>query len=272
MHATVGVSHYEDEVAAERGGYDGGAAATILRIARRRDPVNLKADFEQFWTWKRKAPTPTVPNRTKGTPPATERNASKKTREAGGGQRSDAATTKLEALERMKMVYMAKEIGDGGAAPADTTRADSPGEWKSTTIPSAKPRLSESAARPPPCEGAQTTPSPPEFSGGASLNLSRNTAGETESVVQQNRGEGEEGSGSDKAMAKPGAHGSGSSFDEFQSGGAVAVPDLELTESRIRQVEKYFGGSGGARERVGLWRRRPPEVSGCCGLVWDVDT
>ena len=41
---------------------------------------------------------------------------------------------------------------------------------------------------------------------------------------------------------------------------AVVVPDLELTESRIRLVDKYFGGSGGAERR----RRRRPVCEEVC--------
>lgn len=265
-HVTEGVGHYDEGVARERRGYDGGAAATILRMARKRDPVGLKADFEQFWTWKRKAPTPTSTSGKKGTPAATKRNVSNK-REAGGGGRSDAATSKLEALERMKTLYTAKETDS--CIPAALT-ADPPRERNPTALPSSEPRRSDEVVpRAPHCEVAQINhSSSTEFGDGTHLKLSGNTNHETSSMAQQNR----EGSGSDEAIAKSGAHDGSSGFDENEGGAPVDVPDLELTESRIRQVEKYFGGSGGGgggsgAGSVGLWRRRPPEVHmSMCGL------
>ena len=265
-HVTQGVGQNDEGVALEREAYDGGAAATILRMARKRDPVGLKADFEQFWTWKRKAPTSIGTNVKKGTPAATRTNVSSKP-EAGGGGRSDVATSKLEALERMKVVYMAKEID--GCIPA-AAKVDLPSEINPTTLPSSEPRRSDNVPRTPHCEVDQTNHHSYliDFSGGKHLKLSGNTDGETSLMAQQNR----EGSGSDEAMATSCARDSGSGIDEFGGGTPVDVPDLELTESRIRQVEKYFSGSGGGGGgSVGLWGRRTPEVRECVGCVGHIN-
>ncbi|CAM9347947.1 unnamed protein product, partial [Sphacelaria rigidula] len=51
------------------GGYDGCKAAALVRLAKNRDPAGIKADFQQFWSWrtnsdqwpKRRTPTVTVP-------------------------------------------------------------------------------------------------------------------------------------------------------------------------------------------------------------------
>lgn len=251
-HLADGVSrydHYDKDVVSEKGGYDGGAAATILRMARRRDPVGLKADFEQFWTWKRRTPTPTTTTGKKGAPSATKSNIfSGKTK--GGGRRNVSPPSKLEALERMKAVYMAKEIDGCAYIPAATT-TDPPGGRNPTTVPSTEPRRPDNTVRAPHCEIAEKTYPPTETSRGTHTKLFGNTDGETGAAVQPNR----------EAAAKPGAHDSGFGLDEFEGGDTVDVPDLELTESRIRQVEKYFGSSGGG---VGggleLWRPRPSEV------------
>lgn len=261
-HVTEGVRQCGDEVTPARGGYDGGATAAILRMARRRNPAGLKADFEQFWTWKRKAPTPTASNGKKGTPSATKRYVSSKKRiEMGGGGKTDPAVSRLEALERMKAVYMTKKTDGGGHTPAATT-ADSPAERNPTTIPAPEPRRTDNVARAPHGEVARTPYSPTELSNGSHLNMSRNTDDETDSTVQQNQEGGRGWGGGDEAVAKSGAHDGGLSFGEPESGAAVDVPDLELTESRIRQVEKYFGGSGGgsAVGSVGLRRQEPPQV------------
>lgn len=255
-HVTEGLSHHEEEVAPVEGGYDGGAAATILRVAKRRDPVGLKADFEQFWTWRRKAQTPIISDGKKGTP-STKNKCVSNRREAGVRGRTNPATSKLEALARMKTVYMARETGGGGCNLAE---ADSPEKRKPTKTPSPEPRRSDSVAFAPHREVAQITRSPTELSGGAHLKLPRNTGSEADSMVQQNQGGGGGCSGNDATIAKPCARDGGSSFCDIEGAAAVDVPDLELTESRIRLVEKYFGGSSGGGGSVGLWRRRPPEV------------
>lgn len=222
----------EEEMVASAGGYNGGATAAILRMARRRDPAGLKANFEQFWRWKRRATvTSTSTNTSKRCPSATERRSS-----AGA-----AAASKLETLERMKTVYMAKEDTGSGCSPA-ANAADPPTESNAQEGPSRSPR--------PPGGAPGITPlgnraNNVVFSGSVRSKLPGGTGDEMDITRQEDRG--------DYDVTKTFADDTGSTFDHGEA--AVNIPDLELTESRIRQVEKYFGGGSGRLIGGGAGRR-----------------
>ncbi|CAM9267762.1 unnamed protein product [Ectocarpus sp. 6 AP-2014] len=201
-------------------------------MARRRDPAGLKADFEQFWRWKRRAAaTPTSTNTSKHCPPATERRSS-----AGA-----AAASKLETLERMKTVYMTKEDTGSGCSPV-ANAADPPTESNAQKEPSRSPW--------PPGGAPGITPlgnraNNVVFSGSVRSKLPRGTGDEMDITRQEDRG--------DYDVTKTFADDTGSTFDHGEA--AVNIPDLELTESRIRQVEKYFGGGSGRLTGGGAGRR-----------------
>lgn len=54
-----------------------------------------------------------------------------------------------------------------------------------------------------------------------------------------------------------GASGAGDRRSATNEAGKVFVPDLELTESRVRQVGKYFGGVGEGMRYAGIQEVRP---------------
>lgn len=187
------------------GGFDGGKAATMLRLARSRDPAGIKADFRQFWSWKTTAHQPkrneAITASSSGESGGQDTHSqyhdspmSSAAAAAVGGQQSTAkraarggggeALSKLETLARMKYVYMAKDTVYNGAN----------GQYQS------------------------------------------------EEVAQ---------GGEEKAGGHP------STCFSLPEEPVVAVPDLELTESRMRLVDKYFGGGGGRR-----WKFCQDEVRG----------
>ncbi|CAM9983475.1 unnamed protein product [Ectocarpus sp. 4 AP-2014] len=191
-------------------------------MATRRDPAGLKADFEQFWRWKRRAAaTSTSTDTSIRCPSATERRGS-----AGA-----AAASKLETLERMKTVYMAKEDNGNGCSPA-AKAADPPTGNNTQEGPSRSPR--------PPGGARGITPlgnraNNVVFSGSARSKLPDGTGDEMDISRQEDE--------RDYDVEKTFADDTGSNFDHGEA--AVNIPELELTESRIRQVEKYFGGGCG---------------------------
>ncbi|CAN0546597.1 unnamed protein product, partial [Ectocarpus sp. 12 AP-2014] len=201
-------------------------------MARRRDPAGLRADFEQFWRWKRRAAaTSTSTDTSKRCPSATERRGS-----AGA-----AAASKLETLERMKTVYMAKEDNGNGCSPA-VKAADPPTENNAQEGPSRSPR--------PPGGAPGVTPlgnraNNVVFSGSARSKLPDGTGDEMDISRQEDQRDYDE----EKTFADD----TGSTFDHGEA--AVNIPELELTESRIRQVEKYFGGGCGRLIGEGAGRR-----------------
>ncbi|CAM9234395.1 unnamed protein product, partial [Ectocarpus sp. 12 AP-2014] len=199
-------------------------------IARRRDPAGLKADFGQFWRWKRRAAaTSTSTDTSKRCPSATERRST-----AGA-----AAASKLETLERMKTVYMAKEDTGSGCSSA-AKAADPPTENNAQEGPSRSPR--------PPGGARGITPlgnraNNVVFSGSAHSKLPDGTGDEMDISRQEDQ---------DYDVVKTFAD-TGSTFDHGEAD--VNIPELELTESRIRQVEKYFGGGCGRLIGGGAGRR-----------------
>lgn len=259
---TQGDGQYEEQFTRAREGYDGGAAATILRVARRRDPAGLNVNFEQFWTWKRRAAATSIDNNGKKGPQPTQnetpRHFTKKdgsAKEPAGGGGTFAAASKLETLARMKTVYMTKDNSNGGGCTPATTTA-SPRKYNPPYRPPPEPRPPDRAVGMTPIDGAAGIARSLAATGSRTLlKLSESTAGETSCTKKQNRGCGGGWIKSDEeGMTNPAADGTRSNFDETKA--VVDVPDLELTESRIRQVDKYFGGSGGA----GRHRRPAGEV------------
>lgn len=256
---------HEKDSAPEKGGYNAGAAATILRVARRRDPAGLKADFEQFWSWKRKAKTvPVVTGDGPGPPPvaATSTSLSSTQRHVRIGAISPAES-KLQALARMKNVYMAKGDGDGEMdTPKKTTEGSSTarkGEGRPPLEPHPPDRVPEVSRH----GSVMGSAAPPAGSTSDRLlaTFPRSADDRADVFLPHNReAGGARWSGCDGGMTKPPARYHDSGYDEDKANTAVVVPDLELTESRIRLVEKYFGGGGGGG--VNWQRRRPHEEVG----------
>lgn len=220
----------EEELVESAGGYDGGATAAILRMARRRDPAGLKADFEEFWKWKRRAGAlPTSTDTSKRCPSARERRS------------GAAAASKLETLARMKTVYMTKEDTGSGCSPVEKT-AEPSTENDEQEGPSRSPR--------PPGGAPGITPfgnraNNVMFSCSSRSKLPDGTGDEMDITKREDRG--------DHDVTKTFPDDTGSNFDHGEA--AVNIPDLELTESRIRQVEKYFGGGSGRLIGGGAGRR-----------------
>ncbi|CAN0314687.1 unnamed protein product, partial [Ectocarpus sp. 13 AM-2016] len=201
-------------------------------IARRRDPAGLKADFGQFWRWKRRAAaTSTSTDTSKRCPSATERRST-----AGA-----VAASKLEILERMKTVYMAKEDTGSGCSSA-AKAADPPTENNAQEGPSRSPRPPGGVPR---ITALGNRANNVGFSGSARSKLPDSTGDEMDISRQEDQ--------RDDDVAKTFPDDSGSTFDHGEA--AVNIPELELTESRIRQVEKYFGGGCGRLIGGGAGRR-----------------
>ncbi len=254
-----GGGRHEKDSAPPEGGYNAGAAATILRVARRRDPAGLKADFEQFWSWKRKSKTvPVVTGDGTGPPPATaaSKPLSSAKRHVRGGAISPAET-KLQALARMKNVYMAKGGGDGERdTPQETTGGSSTARIGEDRPPPLEPRPPDRVADVPRYGGVKDGAAPPAVPTSDRMPAKIPTSADDrahELLPQEREARGATWNGCDDGMAKPPAQNRDSSYDEDKATTTVVVPDLELTESRIRQVEKYFGGGG-----IGgvCWQRR----------------
>lgn len=237
--------HYEEHLAKEGGGYDGGAAATILRVARKRDPVGLNANFEQFWTWARRPAATAIDSSGKrGTQPTQNKTPRRSTQSAARGGNA-AAASKLENLARMKAVYMTKEDSNSGDEyTAATTTATSPRKCNPPCRPLHEPRSPDRS------QGVTQTGEGTGYAGWSTTIDS--TTGETDNTLLQSRDRAE-GWAREEGMTKPAADATTqSNFDQNKA--IVDVPDLDLTESRIRQVDKYFGGSGGAERH-----RRPAD-------------
>ena len=251
-------------------GFDSAKATVILRAVRRRDPEVLKADFQQFWTWKRNGVAARPPSnspsskdkwstishaaiaRSQAQDPCNAKRFGIGARKRGYAERSLGARTpknasaiaaKVEALERMKGVYLSKgarkdhiiNVG-GGATPAEvptcieSERIDS----MVNLIPAKAGRLS-----------AGTSSRGPQANAGGMTGSNSSDSRDQASVLS------EEG----RAL-QPGDSNKTNGSRDAVDDAVVVVPDLELTESRIRLVEKYFGGvfrcSGGERRE-----RRP---------------
>lgn len=274
------------DAAVVSGGYDRGRAASILRAARRRDPARLKADFQQFWTWnKRPSARPGEEDGHCGiaarrTRDSTETggavNVSRRT--SGRYSGSSPSSSRLEMLARMKAVYMARIDSAINGSPGDTlgiaddaifpnTQPGDPtndeddvgfpaGPFQAPPAGAARFRPGEAKTvepqrDPPPRDratsvaGLEATPAPP-------YTIELDGAGDD--LGRSGRGRG--------ASTNDGIYNPINSAmpPSIESEQAVVVPDLELTESRIRLVDKYFGGSGGAERR----RQRPPAGEQVC--------
>ena len=275
------------DAAAASGGYDRGRAASILRAARRRDPARLKADFQQFWTWnKRPSARPGEEDRHCGMEARRTRdftgtggdvNISRRT--SGRDSGSSPSSSRLEMLARMKAVYMARIDSALNGSPGDTLGiADDaifpdklPGDLTNDENGVGFPVGPFQA---PPAEAARfrrgethTTVEPqrdpPPRDRATSVARREATPAPPYTIKLDDTGDDLGRSGSER-----GASINENIFDPINSAvppsveseHAVVVPDLELTESRIRQVDKYFGGSGGAERR----RQRPPAGGQVC--------
>lgn len=178
------------------GGFDGGKAATLLRLARSRDPAGIKADFQQFWSWKTSAHQP-------------ERNAAMTASSAGGRGGQD---TRFQHNDRH--VSTAASVG----ATRSTAKRAAGGDGGGTLS-----KL-ETLARMKDVYMAKAT------------------------VDNSANGQYHDGEGTQEG----GGEGGGQTRVGFSSpeDPVVVVPDLELTESRIRLVDKYFGGGGGRQWKL----------------------
>lgn len=257
----------EDENAGAKvdGGYDSGKATMLLRMARKRGPGRMEADFQRFWTWEKNAaakPHDAAFSSNKDTratasslshAAAVERSRAQhrgdgkrfwgngRKRQAAGREypvnaRKNAnaraiaeARLKVETLEKMKEIYLAKDASklrnnrtyDGDAPPSNDA------------IPIKYNEIGK-------CDG----PDRDETDGISTEISSRKT--------QTNRVDGTARFSTsddhrDQALSPP--NGRDLRFNDPHNsarsglhGPNVAVPDLELTETRIRLVEKYFDG------------------------------
>lgn len=227
------------------GGYDGSRAASVLRVARRRDPAGLKADFQQFWTWKSAGQSSPNKQRQGATTTATSSAMS----EAGiGGRQGDGATAKnkrkpsdasalararLETLARMKSVYLAKDNNVTSTSTDDAVSTTPGEETLGATTHAAVPRRGAAAA-------ASLEAVPPI---GAPVPNGSAAVVDHPFTVSDNKLAGDL-----DGIRDCGAEGPTVPLLPDVGEPSVVVPDLELTESRIRQVEKYFG-AGGQRQR-----------------------
>lgn len=252
---------YEAPLARERGGYDGGAAATILRMARRRDPAGLNVNFEQFWKWKRRpAATGIGTKENIGTQPTQNetprqfiKNKNSSARKPAVGEGNAATASKLETLARMKTVYMTKEDSnnDGECTPPPPTTAAPPRKYTPPYRPPPEPRPPDPAAGIPPVDGGTVIArSPTAFGSRTFSKLSKSTTGDETGCMNMHstRGIAQGWTRSyEDVKTKSGADIiSQSNSHRSNTTAVVEIPDLDLTESRIRQVDKYFGGDGGA--------------------------
>ncbi|CAM9737571.1 unnamed protein product, partial [Hapterophycus canaliculatus] len=224
-------------------------------VARRRDPAGLKADFEQFWTWKKRPTTkhPSIKHGRIGTPlapPAANgiarhpvKNGSFFTAAAGGNSSSGVALSKLEVLTRMKAVYMAKGNTCGECAQAATT-AGSPNPPR----PQGRPSLE---SHPP-----DDTSNVSELVDRTRFETPEGTGETMDSMKQRSRCSGGESFRSCESLAGRGPDDFGTRLAEEDA--MVNVPDLELTDTRMKLVEKYFRGGGGGGVGVGgaRWHQR----------------
>ncbi|CAM9590538.1 unnamed protein product, partial [Scytosiphon promiscuus] len=192
-------------------------------LARRRDPAGLKADFEQFWTWKKRA-GPTSSTAKAAAVHGSSRHPDKHSfpvTAAGGEGTPGVAASKLEMLTRMKAVYLPKEVTSGESAPA--SECTSP---KSPDRPSPTPH--------PPDGTSCATPSVDCTDAGMTTRSSEDAMG---LAKQRSRLGDEEPFRSGDSVTGRGADDIGSNFGEEDA--TIHVPDLELTDSRIKLVENH---------------------------------
>lgn len=264
---------------ADHGGFNSGKAATLLRLARSRDPAGIKADFQQFWRWNSSGGDNTKPKEHtrmrlsgEGKPSAPEKNegtTSQRAAKFGGGR----TLSTLETLARMKNLYMAREVerfaddsqGDAaGVSSLTSPTTTSPhGNHDGTHMFIPKRSCHDGCERGFPedsaydkdiasaisgsddqfsCRLRERKQNPSDGGNMSDGNTSRRGSGEAEEVERyriRGRREGRSGAGADDDAC-------------FPEEPVLVVPDLELTESRIRLVDKYFGGEWAQR------RRRPP--------------
>lgn len=244
----------------EEGGFDSGRAATVLRMARNRDPAGIKADFQQFWTWKTRGDT-MIDNRARRGAGAAAASGGKardgvKRRNgdgggvggAKGGGRGGAGCaatlSRLEVLERMKNVYMAKCAAgdDAPSTPKHPVGGDDHGvanAFPHNRTP-AQRLLSHDVG-----EASKHAPSAGDYrSAGASPQLYLEDNGESKAPASAGIFEAGYGCATEDAQLGEyrGQASAGDPDSALPEEPIVVVPDLELTESRIRQVDKYFGG------------------------------
>lgn len=249
--------HSVDKEAAGYGGYDSEAAATILRVARRRDPAGLKADFEQFWKWKRKGKeehsstqhgkivVPLVPSSAPSTTRHPDKHGSSRTTAASGGRNSGVVVSKLEELSRRKAIYMAKGVTGSECTPGATT-AGSPRRGDLADRPSLEPH-------PPDCNSNYT-----QLTDRTHFEAPKGTGEDVVLTKQRSRRGCGDSLADGESMAGRVAADRGSGVAEEDA--TVDIPNLELTDTRIKLVEKYFRGGGGSGGGVGgvPWPEKRP--------------
>lgn len=261
----------EDENAGVKvgGGYDSGKATTLLRMTRQLGPGRMEADFKRFWPWVRKATVKShdaasssnkdtralalssshaaAVARTRpqhrggdkrfggnGRRQAAGRENPVNTRKISNARAIPEARLKVKTLEKMKEIYLAKDVSklhngrtyDAGASPSKDTI---------------------------PIKTNGIDPDRDE-TGGISTEISsrKMQTNGVDGTVRFSTSDDHRGqmlsppNGRDLRLSKPHCNDTSSGLDDPH----VTVPDLELTESRIRLVEKYFeGGLLEARNR-----------------------
>lgn len=282
-HATGGANRRGSgaETTSSGGGYDRARAASILRVARRRDPARVKADFRQFWTWTKRPPRSgdeehigtAAARRTRdstgtGVVPGVSRKRSN--RDSGGSGGSSPSSSRVETLARMKAVYMAKiDSAVNDSLSSSDTRSSNSSDTRSVQADAVFPTAPAGNIRSNEDDVLLAAPLT------ASLSKSHLRQGEPNTTQQQPHlepaprnseaipahrymNQPDSGAGRNLGRGRGGVRSDGGISNYMDSsavspsvGGeqAVVVPDLELTESRIRMVDKYFGGSGGAERR-----------------------
>lgn len=215
-----------DEAVMPDGGYDSGKAATMLRVARRRDPAGLKPDFQQFWVWNKRLARSAKAGEVTGREGAFRT----PTKRAGAGSagtacEKQACSNKVAALARMKNVYMGK-----GEATSSNNIADAEPPVKCETQNDAGMHIVTvvPGAAHPPTTGAHLAETQPGRIGGT---IGSDSKHHGRALVMPYEPRADGGVEHDNANNQ-----------------AVVVPDLELTDSRIQLVEKYFGGGRGVWE------------------------
>lgn len=264
------------------GGYESGKATTLLRMARKHGPARMEADFQRFWPWVRNAtvkPHDAASSINKDTramaSSSSHAAAVVRTRpqHRGGDKRfggngrkrqtagreyplntrknSNAraiaeARLKVETLEKMKEIYLAK---DGSELHNDHTY-DADASPSKDTIPikynGIGPDRDETG-------GISTEISSQKvetngMDGTARFSTSDDHCGQ---VLSPHNGR-------DLRCNEPHYNDASSGLD----GPNITVPELELTESRIRLVEKYFedGLLEGRKRREGSFPLSSPKV------------
>lgn len=241
----VSPSHAKEEARFAQGNeaFDGGKAATLLRVARRRDPMGLKADFRQFWAWKaKKNPLNTVEVSPRSNEKASRTISQSRETATPSGNRCLAAEQRIldEARSRLEELEMTKKMCFAKSNRGNGTPSGHKDMLQDERFPFAGSR----------------DRSPPQVEDRSSAIKSRTqTTGQSDETAAARKDNASGGRGASDPVLDTTADANhhdgergGRENREASSEPIVVVPDLELTESRIRQVGKYFSGEE--------WRQR----------------